>query len=201
MIPLFYKEIMRSYLGLDLSMTSAGWFLQDDKKKLTYGSFKTSPKDGIDIKRLMLQRDRIVNLFNEYKIDHIGIEQPFLRSFNTEKLYALHQFILEVCYTRHIKVVYITPAQIKTYVIGSPTAGKNEIIFKTKKVLGLGNQRINDDECDAYWISVLTKKFWQFYYDDIKEEDLSPEEKFIFLKSKTNKPGLIKKKNESFFIF
>lgn len=192
---------MRSYLGLDLSMTSAGWFLQDDKKKLTYGSFKTSPKDGIDIKRLMLQRDRIVNLFNEYKIDHIGIEQPFLRSFNTEKLYALHQFILEICYTRHIKVVYITPAQIKTYVTGNPTAGKNEIIFKTKKVLGLGNQRINDDECDAYWISILTKKFWQFYYDEIKEEDLSPEEKFIFLKSKTNKPGLIKKKNESFFIF
>lgn len=201
MIPLFYKEIMRSYLGLDLSMTSAGWFLQDDKKKLTYGSFKTSPKDGIDIKRLMLQRDRIVNLFNEYKIDHIGIEQPFLRSFNTEKLYALHQFILEICYTRHIKVVYITPAQIKTYVIGNPTAGKNEIIFKTKKVLNLGNQRINDDECDAYWISVLTKKFWQFYYGELNEEDLTPEEKFIFLKSKTNKPGLIKKKDESYFIF
>lgn len=192
---------MRSYLGLDLSMTSAGWFLQDDKKKLTYGSFKTSPKDGIDIKRLMLQRDRIVNLFNEYKIDHIGIEQPFLRSFNTEKLYALHQFILEVCYTRHIKVVYITPAQIKTYVIGNPTAGKNEIIFKTKKVLNLGNQRINDDECDAYWISVLTKKFWQFYYGELNEENLTPEEKFIFLKSKTNKPGLIKKKDESYFIF
>jgi Holliday junction resolvasome RuvABC endonuclease subunit len=192
---------MRSYLGLDLSITSAGWFLQDDKKKLTYGSFKTKPTDGIDIKRLMLQRDRIVNLFNEYKIDHIGIEQPFLRSFNTEKLYALHQFILEVCYTRHIKVVYITPAQIKTYVTGSPTSGKNEIIFKTKKILGLTNQRINDDECDAYWISFLTKKFWQLYYGEIKEEDLSDSEKFIFIKSKSNKPGLIKKKNESFFIF
>lgn len=192
---------MRSYLGLDLSITSSGWFLQDDKKKLTYGSFKTSPKDGIDIKRLMLQRDRIVNLFNEFKIDHIGIEQPFLRSFNTEKLYALHQFILEICYTRHIKVVYITPAQIKMYVTGKPTSGKNEIIFKTKKVLGLANKRINDDECDAYWISVLTKKFWQFYYGEIKEEDLSEEEKFIFITSKTKKPGLIKKKNESFFIF
>jgi Holliday junction resolvasome RuvABC endonuclease subunit len=192
---------MRSYLGLDLSMTSAGWFLQDDRKKLTFGSFKTKPGDGIDIKRLMLQRDRIVNLFNEYKIDHIGIEQPFLRSFNTEKLYALHQFILEVCYTRHIKVVYITPAQIKTYVIGNPKAGKNEIIFKTKKVLGITNQRINDDECDAYWISVLTKKFWQLYYGEIKEEDLTDSEKFIFVKSKSDKPGLIKKKNESFFIF
>jgi Holliday junction resolvasome RuvABC endonuclease subunit len=149
----------------------------------------------------MLQRDRIVNLFNEFKIDHIGIEQPFLRSFNTEKLYALHQFILEICYTRHIKVVYITPAQIKMYVTGKPSSGKNEIIFKTKKVLGLANKRINDDECDAYWISVLTKKFWQFYYGEIKEEDLSEEEKFIFITSKTKKPGLIKKKNESFFIF
>lgn len=191
---------MRQVLGLDLSITSAGWFLQDDRKKLTYGSFKTKPQDGIDIKRLMLQRDRIVNLFNEYKIDHIGIEQPFLRSFNTEKLYALHQFILEICYTRHIKVVYITPAQIKTYVTGNPTSGKNEIIFKTKKVLNI-TQKINDDECDAYWISVLTKKFWQLYYNEISESDLSQEEKHIFIKSKTNRPGLLKKQNESYFIF
>ncbi|MDB4330173.1 crossover junction endodeoxyribonuclease RuvC [bacterium] len=192
---------MRTVLGLDLSMTSAGWFLQDGKKKYSYGSFKTKPKDGIDIKRLMLQRDRIVNLFNEYKIDHIGIEQPFLRSFNTEKLYALHQFILEVCYTRHINVVYITPAQIKAFATGSGKAQKNEIVFKTKKVLNLKEQRINDDECDAYWVGVIAKKFWEFYYGEVTEEELTPQEKYIILKTKTKRPGLIKKKNDSFHIF
>ena len=192
---------MRIVLGLDLSLTSAGWFLNDSKKKLTYGSFKTKPEDGIDIHRLMLQRDRIVNLFNEFKIDHIGIEQPFLRSFNTEKLYALHQFILEVCYTRHIKIVYITPAQIKTYVTGKPSAGKNDIIFETKKVLNIKNERINDDECDAYWVSFLADKFWKLYYGEISEHDLTNEEKNIFIKSKTGKPGILSKKNISYFIF
>lgn len=192
---------MRTVLGLDLSMTSAGWFLNDDKKKLTYGSFKTKPQDGIDIKRLMLQRDRIVNLFNEYKIEHIGIEQPFLRSFNTEKLYALHQFILEVCYTRHIKVVYITPAQIKTFVTGNAKADKNEMVFHTKKHLKITKERINNDECDAYWVSVIAKRFWQFYYKEITEEELSEKEKFIFIKTKSKRPGLIKKRDDSFFIF
>lgn len=192
---------MRTVLGLDLSMTSSGWFLQDDKKKLTYGSFKTKPKDGIDLKRLMLQRDRIVNLFNEYKIEYVGIEQPFLRSFNTEKLYALHQFILEVCYTRHIKVVYITPAQVKTYATGNGRAGKNDVIFETKKTLKLTTERINDDECDAYWVSVLAEKFWKFYYKEISEEDLTVPEKNIILKTKTGRPGLIKKPNSSFYIF
>src|ERR1017187_2337975 len=121
---------MREVLGCDLSMTSFGWFLHDDKKKNTYGSFKTKPEDGIDLRRFMIQRDRFVNLLNDYKVDHIGIEQPFLMSFNTEKLFALHQFILEVCYTRHIKIVYIAPAQIKTFVTADAQAGKNEMVFK-----------------------------------------------------------------------
>ena len=44
---------MREVLGLDLSLTSLGWFLQDGKKKPTYGSFKTKPEDGIDLKRVL----------------------------------------------------------------------------------------------------------------------------------------------------
>ena len=154
---------MRNILGCDLSMTSFGWFLHDDKKKHLYGRFKTAPKDGIDLKRFMIQRDRFVNLINDHKIDHIGIEQPFLRSFNTEKLFALHQFILEVCYTRHINIVYITPAQIKQFATGNSRAEKNEIVFKTKKVLGFTREKINNDEADAYWVGVLAKKFWQLY--------------------------------------
>ena len=193
---------MRNILGLDLSMTSLGWFLQDDKKKLTYGSFKSTPKDGIDLKRFMLQRDRFVNLVNDLKIDHIGIEQPFLHSFSTEILFALHQFILEVCYTRHIRIVYITPAQIKQFSTGNSKAEKNEIVFKTKNLLGLTKERINNDECDAYWVGVLAKRFWQLYYKEITIEDLTQEEKNIFIQTvKTKKPGLLYKKDESYFIF
>ena len=192
---------MRTVLGLDVSMTSLGWFLQDGKKKPTYGSFKTTPEDGIDLKRFMIQRDRFVNLVNDYKIDHIGIEQPFLKSFNTEKLFALHQFILEVCYTRHIKTVYITPAQIKTYVTADAQAGKNEMVFKAKEALGLTRERMNDDESDAYWVSVLTQKFWQVFYKEISVDDLTEKEKYIFLKTKTGKPGILFKEKVSFFNF
>ena len=192
---------MRNVLGCDLSMTSFGWFLHDGKNKPTYGRFKTSPEDGIDIRRFMKQRDSFVNIINEYKIDHIGIEQPFLRSFNTEKLYALHQFVLEVCYTRHIKIVYITPAQVKQYVTGNSKADKNEIVFKTRNVLGFVREKINDDEADAYWVGVLAKKFWQLYYGEIKESDLTEEEKFIFIKNKSKKPGILYKENDSFYMF
>ncbi len=192
---------MRHVLGCDLSMTSFGWFLHDDKKKLTYGRFKTSPEDGIDIKRFMIQRDRFVNIINDYKIDHIGIEQPFLRSFNTEKLYALHQFILEVCYTRHIKIVYITPAQIKQFVTGNSKAEKNEIVFKTKNLLGFTREKINDDECDAYWVGYLATRFWQLYYGEIQESELTEGERLIFIKNKSKKPGVLHKENESFFMF
>lgn len=192
---------MRNVLGCDLSMTSFGWFLHDGKNKPTYGRFKTSPEDGIDIKRFMKQRDSFVNIINEYKIDHIGIEQPFLRSFNTEKLYALHQFVLEVCYTRHIKIVYIAPAQVKQYVTGNSKADKNEIVFKTKNVLGFVREKINDDEADAYWVGVLAKKFWQLYYGEIQESDLTEAERFIFIKNKSKKPGVLYKENDSFYMF
>lgn len=192
---------MQDVLGLDISMTSLGWFLQDGKKKPSYGSFKTSPKDGLDLKRFMLQRDRFVNLVNDYKIDHIGIEQPFLHAFNTEKLFALHQFILEVCYTRHIKIVYITPAQIKTFVTSDAQAPKSEMVFKAKEALGLQREKMNDDESDAYWVSVLAKRFWQLYYKQISKEDLSEAESVIFLKTKSGKPGLLYKENSSFYNF
>ena len=192
---------MRDILGLDVSMTSLGWFLQDSKKKPTYGSFKTSPEDGLDLKRFMIQRDRFVNLVNDYKIDHIGIEQPFLHAYNTEKLFALHQFVLEVCYTRHIKIVYITPAQIKTFVTKDAQASKPDMIFKAKEALGLTRERMNDDESDAYWVSVLADRFWKLYYKEITKEELSEAEAYIFLKTKSNKPGLIYKENSSFFNF
>ncbi len=188
-------------LGLDVSLTSMGWFLQHEKKKLLYGSFKTAPADGINLKRMILQRDRFVNLVNEHKIEYLGIEQPFLQAYNTEILYALHQFILEVCYTRHLKIVYITPAQIKTYAVGNHLAAKNEMVLKTREVLGFKREKINDDESDAYWISILTKKFWSLYHKEINIEDLSEAEKFIFIKNKSKKPGILYKENQSFFIF
>jgi len=188
-------------LGVDVSLTSMGWFLQHDKKNLLYGTFKTAPKDGIDLKRMILQRDRFINLVNEYKIEFLGIEQPFLHSFNTEILYALHQFILEVCYMRHLKIVYITPAQVKIYAVGNHLASKNEIILKTKEVLNLKREKINDDASDAYWVSILAKKFWDFYFKRINLEDLTEAEKFIFIKSKSGKPGIFYKENQSFFIF
>lgn len=189
---------MRNILGLDLSLTSSGWFLPKTGK---YGSFKTSTKDGIDIKRFMLQRDRIVNIINENSITHVGIEQPFLRSFNTEKLYALHQFVLEACYTRHLKVVYITPLQVKQYATGNTKADKNEIVFKTREVLGLKRERINNDACDAYWVSRLTETFWKLYYEEITKEQLTQVENYIFIENKSKKLGILYKKNDSFFIF
>lgn len=194
---------MQKILGLDISLTSLGWFLQDGTNK-RYGSFKTKPEDGILIKRLMIQRDRFLTLLNDLKVDTIGIERPFLKAWNTEILFALHQFIFEACYTRHIRVVYITPSEIKMYACGSGKADKSQIIFKTKEVLNLTKQRINDDECDAYWVSVLSKRFWQFYNKEISETDLTDLEKSIFLKSKKGKNvklGLIEKPNDSYFIF
>jgi len=192
---------VRNILGCDLSMTSFGWFLNDGKKKLTYGSFKTKPTDGIDLKRFMIQRDRFVNIINDHKLDHIGIEKPFLRSYNTEKLYALHQFILEVCYTRHIKIVYITPAQIKQFVTGNHKAEKNAMVMKTREHLGFTREKINNDEADAYWVSYISSRFWQLYYGEIKEEDLEDREKFIFIKNKSKKPGILYKENDDFYMF
>lgn len=192
---------MRNILGLDVSLTSLGWFLQSEAKKPIYGSFKTTPQDGLNLKRIMIQRDRFINLINDYKIDHIGIEQPFLHSFNTEILYALHQFILEVCYTRHIKIVYITPAQIKQFAVGSSKAEKAEIILKTKEVLGLVREKINDDECDAYWVSFLAERFWKLFYKEISESELTELEKFIFIKNKQKKPGLLYRANDLYYLF
>lgn len=192
---------MSPILGIDVSLTSLGWFYNDGKKKPVYGSFKTKKEDGILLKRIMTQRDRFVNLLNDFKVDHIGIERPLMHTYSTELLFALHQFIFEVCYTRHIKVVYITPAQIKQYVVDNHVADKNEIIIKTRQTLGLLTEKMNDDESDAYWVSVLSKKFWELYYKEINAEDLTEKEKYIFLKTKSKTPGILYKENDSFFIF
>jgi len=98
-------------------------------------------------------------------------------------LFALHQFILEVCYTRHIRVVYITPAQIKQYVTDDSNAAKNEIVFKTRSVLNFNHEKINDDECDAYWVGILSDRFWKLFYKEIEMDSLSDKEKLIFIKN------------------
>ena len=48
-------------------------------------------------------------------------------------------------------------------------------------MLGLTKERINNDECDAYWISILTKRFWELFLGEIKEVDLTEKEKNIFI--------------------
>ena len=190
-------------IGFDLSLTCAGWFLQDSDNttNLVYGSFKTKPTDGLIIERLIKQRERFVELIAKHNIDHIGIEQSLQHTFSTELLFALHQFILEICLKQNINIVYITPAQIKQYVTGNHLAQKNEIMFKTRQVLNLTTQKMNDDESDAYWVSVLAKKFWQLYYKEISESDLTAAESNIFIKTKSKKAGVLYKPNDSYFIF
>ncbi|QCY65025.1 crossover junction endodeoxyribonuclease RuvC [Bacillus thuringiensis] len=144
----------RRFLGLDLSMNSAGVAvidLVDGALELrTAYRIKTNPKQRHG-QRLNQIAYELRNTLREYEpFDTIVREKGFSRFAATTqalfKVVGVSDLVL-----RDYHIVELSPTTIKKIMTGSGKAGKEEVELAVRDVLGLGEDYIfiSDDESDA----------------------------------------------------
>lgn len=205
-------------IGLDPSLTHTGWVIFDEHKTgresvLKGGVLKTSTSDGILVKRLLMQSERIRNIIKDNNIDFIATEAPYYQDYNTELLFALNQFLHRVYIDSKMFVIYIEPQTLKSHILPEikfKDIEKHHMTHKAKKELGLMGKRLSEHTADAYFVGKIGHRFYRwFFLKEIKDHELTEKEKRLFCGKHTFKKGprkgiteyrgIIYRENECFF--
>lgn len=149
-----YRLMRKRYLGLDLSMSSAGVAVIDVEdrtpKLVTAYRIKTNPKQRHG-ERLHVIAKGIRAVHDEHApFDTIIREKGFSRFAATTqalfKVVGISDLIL-----RDYKIIELSPTTIKKCVTGSGKADKLEVEYAVREILGLDSTYlfISDDASDA----------------------------------------------------
>ncbi len=208
-------------LGLDPSLTNFGWALHDTghdygsrERCVTRGRFQTSGK-MLYIDRYVEMRERLRELIQELKPDRIGLEFPVFNNLWSEGMYGLFLYTSEALRLEKQDVVFWSPGQVKAHArasLGRPDGwvmAKADMVDAAKADAGGG--RWNHNEADAYLVGRLAGRFWLLHDDQLKERELTPLERRIFLdikryvrgkkEGKVEKKGVMYREDERFFIW
>jgi hypothetical protein len=207
-------------VAFDPSITHLGWALFDENQTgkgavLEAGVFQTAPTDGLLIHRLILQRTRVRLFLELKKINFVVMEAPILSDFNTEKLFALNQFLHEVFLDLGVFVLYIQSATWKKMMFPDMNpidVTKHHSSHLAKTELDRHGKRFSEHVADAYHLGKIGHRFYQWNMMKIlKDTDLTPAEVDLFCgkhtfvkgikKGITEYYGLIYRENDQFFDF
>lgn len=210
---------MAYMLGLDASLKKSGYVVipieGPDKEVVDKGLLKTNPSDGITVLRLLKQQRQIRNKLDQFDINVVGMEAPFFCGNETEKLFALNQFIHTIFLRRGVFVVAFPPSMLKKLAIpdmSSREVTKAYMIDAAKTALNMHGQRLAEDVADAFWAGWFGRRFYRFFIEkSLKESELGKYERKAFCekhtytrgakKGSTEYKGIIYRENEFFYDF
>ena len=185
-------------LGLDPSLTGFGWCVHDasaigPSKIVARGHQSTSPRD-IFVTRYMSLRDFISRVLLEHsRIENVGVESPPYGELWSEGLYGLFLYVNEALFKAKKDVVFFDPLTLKLLVKQDATVikgilRKSDMVAAARASTGIKGP-FNHNEADAYHIAYFAARFWQLYGGEIKEDNLTPSERHVFLRTHTYKRG------------
>jgi len=142
----------------------------------------------------------------------LGVEYPVFKDLFSEGMYGLFLYTCEALRLEKVDVVFFSPGQIKAHArlfLGRPGTWKMmkpDMVEATKKAEGVV---MNHNDSDAYWISRVASRFWQFHDGELKPTDLNSLEikQFTEVKKITrgkragdiDVKGILFRENERFF--
>lgn len=206
-------------LGLDASLKKSGYVVLNlngpDTEIAEKGLLRTDPSDGITIIRLLKQKRQVRDVLVRYGIKFIGMEAPFFMGNETEKLFALNQFLHALFLELGMYVVAFPPSMLKKLArpdISAREITKSCMIDAAKTALNMHGKRLAEDVADAFWAGWYGRRFYRFFIEEsLLEKDLGEYEKNAFCgkhkfvkgpkKGSIDYSGIIYRENELFFDF
>lgn len=210
---------MAYMLGLDASLVKTGYAVihleGPDKAVVEKGLLRTSPDDGITILRLLKQQRQIKEKILKYNTRIIGMEAPYFMGNETEKLFALNQFLHAVFLRLGLWVVQFPPSTLKKLTcpdLDARQIKKPHMIDAAKTALSMHGQRFPEDAADAFWAGWFGRRFYRYFIEkSLQEKDLGTYERKTFCgkhtytkgkkKGATTYQGIAYRENELYFDF
>lgn len=208
-------------LGLDPSLTNYGWALHDTEvegqaRVLDRGRFQTKARQFKDeVGRYQHLRECLREKILELQPDSMGIEHPVFNEDYSEGMYALFMFSLDVIKDCNQDIVFWAPPQVKKFakdILDRPKGwvmGKSDMVDAAREHAGGG--RWDHNEADAYLVAALSGRFWNFYMDAVRMEDLTKYESKTFTEirtitkgkraGRTEIKGVLHREGERFFLW
>ena len=152
-------QIIPSFVGLDLSLTSTGFCLKNGTK-LTIETVKTEPKNfKNDLDRLIHIRNTLLSKI-PCSVKMICMEDFFVPSNKMQigsgiKLAMLGTAVRMALYERGMPFVIISPSQLKKFVTGKGTGEKSMIVREAYKRWGVDAK--DDNQADAAVLAYLAE--------------------------------------------
>lgn len=200
-------------------MTGFGWCVHrsdiaGSKRVVAKGTFRT-PAKRVFVWRYMFMRSAVSQLLDHFpQVQAVGVESPPFGELWSEGLYGLFLFTNEALFTHRMDVVYFDPTRVKLLAKMDPTVrkgkmDKRDMVEAAKADTGV--KRWNHNEADAFIIARSAARFWDFVDGRLTEDELTPSEQLVFVKTRTItrgpragrtiKSGLIFKEDDRYFRF
>ncbi|MFA5987104.1 MAG: crossover junction endodeoxyribonuclease RuvC [Candidatus Paceibacterota bacterium] len=123
----------------------------DGKEKLIFSTCIESSSKEAFVDRLLYLGQEIEKIIKKFKPEVLAIEKLFFTTnqktaMNVSEVKGMITFISR---KNGLKILELTPLEIKNSMVGYGKADKNQISFMVKKILNLENKKAIDDEFDA----------------------------------------------------
>lgn len=185
---------MRS-IGFDPSLRSYGWCVYDSiaprpKDRLIFSGHEGTLSVNVPVARFMHYRSLVKDLLSRFKVDVIGIESPAYGGGPFDSIhFGLMLFSLEAAFEARMDCVLFDPATVKLSTVGKGNATKQDM-QRFVQLDRVCPDQVQADEADAYCVAREATRFTELRTGIIKPEDLSPQERRVFLERKKRKKGL-----------
>lgn len=148
------------YLGIDQGLANIGLVIIDDenKKVIHKEVFKTNSKKTLP-ERINLIYERIQKLITQYNVDVMATENIFAPVAKTSKrmlnINMITGIINLLAHQNNIRLINISPKQIKKYITGSGKAEKELVQSNIEKILNETFKEEHDsDAASIAWTAI-----------------------------------------------
>lgn len=141
-------------LGIDPGLANTGWGIVEERggevRCRAYGCIQTSPGSGLSV-RLRHIADDLAQVVQRYHPSEASIESIYFGVNVRSAIPTAHArgAALVACSLAGVEVGEYTPMQIKQAVVGTGSAGKNQVTFMVRNLLHLDHDPTPDHAADA----------------------------------------------------
>ncbi len=154
----------RIILGIDPGLANTGWgVVEQDGSRMrcvAYGCVSTKRTEGLS-ERLMKVHDQIFAVSERFRPTCVGVETVWFGQ-NITAAFATGQArgaALVACAKHGMDVGEFAPSQIKMAVVGNGAAGKEQVQYMVKHLLGLSSVPKPDHAADALAAAICYAAF------------------------------------------
>lgn len=191
--------------GFDPSLSSYGWTVYDDEasglEQIVASGHVATKSTTVPVARYCHFRSVVQDILSRFNVDVVGLESPaYGGGAFSERHFGLMMFSMESIFAHRKDLVLYDPSTVKYIATGNNQASKSDMIRQAQIELKT-TKSLQSDEVDAYHVAKHALRFYKLKNGLIRPEDLTKEERRVFLERTKKSKGTFGKLKRTAQIF